>query len=343
MQHEIATYEQARSLISEIATTTSFFDIKQISDKALAMQHYARMAEDTELEAWVAEVRLRAFRRLGELSAALPKATGSNLPNVTPSGHPGKRAELKAAGISKDTAHKCEKLARISEAKVESFIADKRGAGKAFTVDEVISVLGKQQRKDDVTLRAAEGDSLTVSDLCDLKARGMRFGTIYADPPWLYENQASRAATGNHYVGMTTAQIAALPVAELAEVNAHLHLWTTNAFLFQAREVMEAWGFDYRSCYVWTKPQLGLGNYWRVSHEFLLLGVRGSRPFADQSLRSWGQFDRGPRHSAKPEEVRALIERASPTSRLELFGREAAKGWTVWGNEAPRGAFEESL
>jgi N6-adenosine-specific RNA methylase IME4 len=134
---------------------------------------------------------------------------------------------------------------------------------------------------------------------------------------------------------MTPQEIAALPVKDLVADNAHLHLWTTNAFLFECKEIMEAWGFEYRSCFVWCKPQMGIGNYWRVSHEFLLFGKRGSAPFRDKGLKSWAELDRG-RHSAKPERVRQMIERASPGPYLELFARTVAPGWAAWGNQIER-------
>jgi N6-adenosine-specific RNA methylase IME4 len=169
-------------------------------------------------------------------------------------------------------------------------------------------------------------------------ATGTKFSTIYADPPWLYGNQGTRAATGNHYSGMSVAEIAALPVAELAAPNAHLHLWTTNGFLFDAPRIMDAWGFSYKSCFVWVKPDFGMGNYWRVAHEFLLFGIRGSAPFQDRGLISWGEYGRGP-HSTKPAEIRDLIERASPAPRLELFARRVAPGWTVWGDNIERDLF----
>ena len=86
------------------------------------------------------------------------------------------------------------------------------------------------------------------------------------------------------------------------------------------------------SSFVWVKRQLGLGNYWRISHEFLLLGVRGRLPFRDGSLKSWMEADRT-RHSAKPDEIRQMIEQASPGPFLELFGRRTVPGWTVFGNQ----------
>lgn len=182
----------------------------------------------------------------------------------------------------------------------------------------------------------------TTLDLGALVGRGLRFGAIYADPPWLYGNQGTRGATSNHYGGMSVEEIAAMPVRDLAADNAHLHLWTTNAFLFDCKAIMEAWGFEYKSCFVWVKPQIGMGNYWRLAHEFLLLGVRGSCPFKDRSQISWLQEPRT-KHSAKPESVRKLIELVSPGPFLELFGRRVAPGWTVWGNQIERTMFEASV
>src|SRR5690606_38913847 len=96
-----------------------------------------------------------------------------------------------------------------------------------------------------------------------------------------------RGAACRHYRTMPLDEICAEPVASLAAELAHLHLWTTNGFLREAFAVIDAWGFSNKSCFVWAKSQLGTGNYWRVSHEFLLLGVRGNLPFADRSQRSW--------------------------------------------------------
>ncbi len=171
-----------------------------------------------------------------------------------------------------------------------------------------------------------------VSDLASLVARSQKFGTIYADPPWKYGNQATRASTDNHYLTMPTKAIAALPIRELAADDCHLHMWTTNAFLPESFAIMDGWGFAYKSIFVWCKPQIGLGNYWRVAHEFMLLGVKGKAKFGDRSLRSWQVFARSA-HSEKPERIRDMIERTSPGPRLELFGRRSIDGWTVWGNE----------
>jgi N6-adenosine-specific RNA methylase IME4 len=186
-------------------------------------------------------------------------------------------------------------------------------------------------------------NTCTVADLHALIAEGRRFGSVYADPPWLYDNQGTRAATRNHYGGMTVDEMCALPIEKLVADDAHLHLWTTNGFLFECPRIFDAWGFEFRSSFVWAKPQIGIGNYWRNSHELLLTAIRGNaKRFNNKSLRSWLECDRG-EHSAKPEQVRSYIEKASPKPYLELFGRRPASNWTVWGNQIERSMFDQNV
>ncbi len=178
------------------------------------------------------------------------------------------------------------------------------------------------------------------SDLNLLLGSGKRFRTIYADPPWPYDNEADRGAAVKHYPVMSLDDIRRVPVSALAAKSAHLHLWSTNGFLREALELIDAWEFKYKSCFVWVKPDLGCGNYWRVSHEFLLLGVRGRLPFRDRAQQSWLAAPRL-EHSRKPGRVRLLIERVSPGPYLELYGRAAVpdSDWTVFGNQVEKRLF----
>jgi N6-adenosine-specific RNA methylase IME4 len=206
------------------------------------------------------------------------------------------------------------------------------------------------------------GSTCVVADLYRLAARieaGQQppFGAIYLDPPWRYGNQATRASTGKHYkgvidengkeiqpaAGMTVEEIEALPIKKLMAKDAHIHMWTTNAFQFETPRLFAAWGFEYRSTLVWVKPQMGIGNYWRNSHEYLQTGIRGdAKRFRDRSLKSWVLSNRG-KHSAKPGLVRAYIERASAGPYIELFARQDVEGWAVWGNQIERSLFDKSL
>jgi N6-adenosine-specific RNA methylase IME4 len=170
------------------------------------------------------------------------------------------------------------------------------------------------------------------ASLASLAATDQRFACLYVDPPWHYTNTRTRGAAAAHYPTMPLLDLAALPVAHLAAANAHLHLWTTNAMLHDALHLMAHWGFTYKTYFVWCKPHFGTGNYWRNATELLLLGVKGALPFRDKGQRNWFTCGRGV-HSRKPDQVRRLIERVSPGPYLELFGREQAPGWTVWGNQ----------
>ena len=212
----------------------------------------------------------------------------------------------------------------------------------------------KANKEDDELNGASEGETLKVgadighctrmpsivTDLNDLLSSGARFSTIYADPPWEYANTAARGAAENHYQTLSLEKLCSLPIKELAATDCHLHLWVTNPLLPIAFEVIDAWGFSYRSCFVWVKPQMGMGNYWRVSHEFLLFAIRGRLPFLDNAQRSWALIKRR-RHSEKPYAVREIIERVSPGPYLELFGRRELPNsqWTVFGNQVERMLF----
>ena len=96
----------------------------------------------------------------------------------------------------------------------------------------------------------------TVSNLSALIAAGKRYPTIYADPPWAYDNEASRGAAINHYPTLSLDKICNEPICLLAEENSHLHLCTTYGFLRSALEVMDAWGFEWKSCMVWVKDEI---------------------------------------------------------------------------------------
>ena len=171
------------------------------------------------------------------------------------------------------------------------------------------------------------------TNIGDVVSTGRRYGTIYADPPWSYSNQGTRGAARGHYSTMTIAEICAMPVGVLAADKCHLHLWTTNGFLFECPKIFSAWGFEFKSSFIWCKTgAMGLGNFWRNSHEILLLAVRGGQTALSKSELSWALHPRG-EHSSKPEKIREQIERLSPGPRFELFGRSPVAGWDVCGDQ----------
>jgi len=158
-----------------------------------------------------------------------------------------------------------------------------------------------------------------------------RYATILADPPWDLQQKGTFGAN-HHYDLMTVEQIRRLPVANLAQDDAHLWLWTTNAALEQAYGVVRAWGFEPRSLLTWLKPHLGLGMYLRNCTEQLIFATKGKAPILVRNQPNW-LFAVRQDHSHKPEELYDIIERCSPGPYLELFARRPRHGWDIWGNE----------
>lgn len=158
----------------------------------------------------------------------------------------------------------------------------------------------------------------------------MKYKCIMADPPWS-TNQTGKRSAKRHYPVMKLQEICALR-DRLAAEDSHLWLWVCNNNIFEGLQVMEAWGFSYRSCLTWIKPRFGLGQYLRNQTEHLLFGVRGRAPMQFKGQGTWFYAPLNG-HSHKPEETFAIVQRCSPGPYLELFARRKQPGWDVWGNE----------
>jgi N6-adenosine-specific RNA methylase IME4 len=163
-----------------------------------------------------------------------------------------------------------------------------------------------------------------------------RYPIILADPPWAYDfNKDDADEIENHYPTMDLEAICDLPVSESALDDCVLFLWTTSPKLEESFAVINAWGFNYRTCAIWDKEWIGPGYYFRQRHELLLVATRGSVPVPAPSSRPDSIFlEKRTAHSKKPEIAYQLIESMYPNlPKLELFSRTAREGWTVWGNQ----------
>lgn len=196
-----------------------------------------------------------------------------------------------------------------------------------------------------VNVGLAPIENLDVAD-GELVVPAGRFATIVADPPWRYGNTSTRGAAEDHYPTMSIDELCELDIAPgRAADQSHLYLWTTAGHLPEAFRVMEAWEFTYKTYLVWVKPQMGMGNYFRVSTELVLFGVRGGMRTRDMATMNYFEARRG-KHSAKPHKFYDLVEKCSPGPYLEMFCRcyrdrqlvcpcsRCERGWEVWGNQA---------
>ena len=177
--------------------------------------------------------------------------------------------------------------------------------------------------------------------------KGKKYKTIYADPPWQFQNRTGKVAPEHkrlsRYATMKLDEIKKLPVSEVADEKSHLYLWVPNALLPEGLEVMKAWGFEYKTNLIWEKVRKdgmpdgrGVGFYFRNVTEILLFGIKGNNNRTLQPGRSQVNLLRSMKreHSRKPDEFIKLIENCSSGPYLELFARGDRDNWDMWGTQA---------
>ena len=161
----------------------------------------------------------------------------------------------------------------------------------------------------------------------------MKYRTLVVDPPWPYRDRSVNGAAEKQYVTTPMDEIASIPVGDWADAEAHLYIWTTNAFMVEAHDLAKAWGFEQKTILTWVKPRLGLGRYYRNTTEHVLFCVRGKLPVLRKDVRTHF-IARSGRHSAKPPAFYDMVETMSPGPYLDVFNRNQRLGWDAWGFEA---------
>ena len=328
---DLALYTKACRALAE---AKSVDEVKDVRDKASAMRAYAQQAKNRQMEVDAAEIRMRAERRLGEMLRQQKETTGLN-----PGGRPTKTGANKEpvytppladAGIDKKLSARAQKMAAVPEEQFEGMLGEWRER-----------VEKENERVTTNLLR--EGERVQRDEKLEQPAiPANRYSLIYADPPWRYEHAKTKSREiENQYPTMALDEICALPVDSFAADDCTLLLWTTSPKLAESMEVIEAWGFNYRTCAVWDKERMGMGYYFRQQHEILLVATKGSPGVPDPSVRVSSVFrmKRDERHSAKPAEIAEAIEAMYPNAKkIELFCRSPRAGWDVWGNQANEAA-----
>jgi len=192
---------------------------------------------------------------------------------------------------------------------------------------------------------------------------GKKYNVIYIDPPWKYmpdigdrrrtingvrvkqaRSRCSNSSPDAQYETMPPAEIARLPIGDLADRNCWLFMWVVNSLTPEALECARRWGFRFSTwAFMWEKvskatgrPVPGQGWTTLSGMELCMVAKRGTLRRASMRVH---QVLRAPRggHSAKPAEVRARIEAlmGPATSKVEVFQRgPAPEGWDVVGRQA---------
>ncbi len=180
-----------------------------------------------------------------------------------------------------------------------------------------------------------------------------KYKIIYADPPWHFGDRlrsSKKLDNGKmhfrelnlHYNTQSTADICKLNVNKIADTNAVLFIWTTDAHLPDALEVIKSWGFKYKTIgFIWNKKEKSgkqvcfMGKWTLKGSEICLLATKGKAHslIINHKIRQLVEAERT-KHSKKPEKVKENIEKMfGDISKIELFARNKRLGWDVWGNE----------
>jgi N6-adenosine-specific RNA methylase IME4 len=198
-------------------------------------------------------------------------------------------------------------------------------------------------------LTMAEKENLSVRDLRErvnqykrrqqeeirLYNEPEKYAVILADPAWEYDFSVSDSRKiDNQYLptSLDDMKRLRLPAAD----NCVLFMWATSPKLREALDLMLSWGFEYKTCAIWEKDQIGMGYYFRQKHELLLVGGKGTLQLPDDNKKPESVFH-APRteHSEKPDIVYQIIETMYPEyGKLEMFAREKRAGWDSWGDES---------
>jgi N6-adenosine-specific RNA methylase IME4 len=172
-----------------------------------------------------------------------------------------------------------------------------------------------------------------------------KYRCIVIDPPWRqpivgkYKRPQNKRLADIPYITMPLDEIAGLPIEPLADRAGHLWLWTTNAFLRPAFDLMQHWGFTYLTTVTWVKPS-GLGAWFAHATQHCLFGYYKRCEFPLERYKPT-HFNAVPRrHSEKPDAFYELVRKISPESRIDLFNRRFIAGFEGWGDESPYMAAE---
>lgn len=313
MENKLIKWDTMRTAVAECHSVD---EITLIRNKAEAYRYALRQAKESpEVIRKAEEIKLRAERRAGELLKETIRKPEEGRPVEVSKG-----TTLIDMGISRDQSSKWQKIASIPEEKFENFLS----VQKELSTSGILNFkknLDRQERVETTETPRLEG----------------KYKIIYADPPWKYgsDYQDKFGHARSHYSTMDQSELCDLPIKEVCMPDCVLFLWVTSPKLPEGLEVLRAWGFDYKTSFVWDKIKHNYGNYNSVRHEFLLIGgIGSSTPDVKKLHDSVISIERTNKHSEKPEYFRSLIDKLYPKGdRIELFARKNIEGWSTWGSE----------
>jgi N6-adenosine-specific RNA methylase IME4 len=308
----------------------------------------------------VNENRMRSIWKLGGLlaKAERQKVIGGGRGRIAISRRGKSLMELlDRIKLNKNRAQEARRIAALPKIELERLLLAARECGELTMVSGLVDdarpywFKANRKLKHQKIAEAAKAQAATTIGVGKVGP----FVLLYRDPPWKYLTYSWKGleqTPDRHYPTLTDQEIIDFmigntPLTELSSKDAVMFMWCTSSNQPRAERVMKALGFEFKTAAVWVKAdepeegdeldQTGRGLVFRNKHEVLLYGTKGDMPGPQYQPLSVFFYPRSA-HSAKPPEIRKIIERMYPdfdaSTRCELFCRDEVEGWTTFGFES---------
>ena len=319
--NELVKLNYARQALTEAKTLD---EIKNIKDIAKAVKAYTiAKGLGIEMRNEASEIEIRAIREMGKLiqqgqnNGEIAKQS-ENQSNLVTDGYKVKKT-LPEIGITRKESSTSKNFQNIPNDKFEELIQTATDNKIPLTKTYMLRNIAKENISSEIIIPSG------------------KFRILYADPPWQYSDKKEYRPEGsaeNHYPVMSISELCEMKLPEI-EDNAVLFLWVTSPLLEDSFKIINAWGFKYKTSFVWDKIKHNMGHYNSVRHEFLLIATKGScLPDEKILIDSVQSIERTEKHSEKPEEFRNIIDKIYMNGkRIELFARAKREGWDSFGNQ----------
>jgi N6-adenosine-specific RNA methylase IME4 len=277
----------------------------------------------------LSEALLDAEARIGEILKSIPTTTNNQYTKNAEVQQCTKAKIIKDLGFEPTQAKRFETLAENKEI-IEQVKAEARENEDIPTRTEVLNRVKKIKHKENISKQKEE-----ISQGKAKLPEGV-FEVISIDPPWNYGTQydGEGRRVANPYPEMSQEELKELKIPSAD--NSVLFLWTTHKFLWNAKELLDYWGFTYRNIIVWDKEKMGMGDLFRMQCEFCIVGIKG-KPIFDNN-HTWRDIIKESRreHSRKPDIFYNMVNELCVGRKLDYFSREEKQGWEVFGNDTSK-------
>ena len=318
--------QKIESFRKDLAIAETFEEIKLIGSAADAMAEFAKkekMSYDKQNE--IGEFRVEVSGKKGAwLDEKFPQGAkeGEGFSRHKVTQRNPMPANKRESSESRAIANAPPEVTQ----KVKDAIKKK---GDVITPHKVANEIKKHNRETEIKETIAKIESEPVLPFAD------KYNVIVIDPPWnygrKYDPESSRVA--NPYPEMSQEELLNLEIP--ADKDCIIWLWTTHAFIWDAKDLLDSWGFEYKAILTWNKEKMGMGSWLRMQCEFCLMGVKG-KPFIKSKSERDIITESRREHSRKPEAFYKLIDRFCVGNKLEMFARAKRDNWNIYGAETDK-------